>query len=61
MAPCIGPVLNNVAAGYLGRLWGYNAGFLSPAGVAMIAFTACYSKMPEVQDIQKTRTAVEGS
>jgi predicted MFS family arabinose efflux permease len=40
---------------------GYIAAFLLLAGVAMIAVTVVYSKMPEVKDIQKTRTAVEGS
>ena len=46
-------------------IWGdcgrYNAVFLSLAGVAMIAGTVVYLRMPEAKDIQKTRTAVEGS
>jgi predicted MFS family arabinose efflux permease len=42
-------------------LWGYDAAVLSLAGVAMIAFTLFYSRMPKTKEIQKTRIAVEGS
>lgn len=39
---------------------GYNRVFLSLTGVAMIAVTVVYSKMPEAKDIQEPRTTVEG-
>lgn len=49
-AQSIGAALSNLAAGYLVQLWGYQAGFLSLAGVAALALALFYCAMPETKD-----------
>jgi hypothetical protein len=61
MAQRIEAALHNVAQDIWEVRGGYNAVFLSFAGVAIIAVTVVYSKMPEAKDIQTIRTVVEGS
>jgi MFS family permease len=49
-AQSIGAALSNLAAGYVVQLWGYQAGFLSLAGVAAMALILFYWAMPETKD-----------
>ena len=49
-AQSIGAALSNLAAGYIVQRWGYQAGFLSLAGMAALALTLFYWAMPETQE-----------
>lgn len=49
-AHSIGAALSNAVAGYVVHLWGYNAAFLTLAGIAACALTIFYWAMPETKE-----------
>lgn len=49
-AQSIGAALSNLAAGYIVQVWGYQAGFLSLAGIAALALILFYWAMPETKE-----------
>jgi MFS family permease len=49
-AQSIGAALSNLAAGYIVQEGGYQAGFLSLAGIATLALFLFYWAMPETKD-----------
>lgn len=48
----IGASLNNLLAGYIVTMAGYDAAFLTLAGIAMLALAIFYFAMPETQQMQ---------
>jgi MFS family permease len=55
-AQSIGAALSNLAAGYVVQVWGYQAGFLSLAGVAALALLLFYWLMPETRAVTMATT-----
>jgi MFS family permease len=49
-AQSIGAALSNLAAGYIVQAGGYQAGFLSLAGIATLALFLFYWAMPETKN-----------
>jgi Sugar phosphate permease len=49
-AQSIGAALSNLAAGYIVQVGGYQAGFISLAGIATLALILFYWAMPETKD-----------